>query len=303
MKELYAISGISKQAFHQHRQRRANQRDRTDLYVQMIEQARVWHPVIGLEKIYYLFEPEGIGRDSFIQIGTMAGYAQEKAPRTSWKGPGPAYYPNLLEGKSLNGYNQVWATDITYYRIGSKYYYISMILDLYSRRILVASVADSLHAFHSLALLKKAIRVRGIGPDHGLIHHSDRGVQYSSNGYVGLLKKKHIGISMCRSVFENASMERLNGIVKNDYLVHWKPSSFKRLQTLLKKAVKHYNHCPHGKLGMKSPLQYEQQIDNTPIQLRPQTSVFTFNKTKKENLDQLQLFDPNQFILQPKRST
>ena len=290
MKDLYSIAQISKQAFHQQMARESLKEDRSWLYIQMIQQARELHPVIGLEKIYYLFKPEEIGRDSFIHIGTLAGYALEKPPKTTFRGIDPVPYKNLLVGKYFSGVNQVWATDITYYKLHTEYYYISMIMDLYSRRILAHGLARTLHAHHSMVLLKEALKRRKLGKAHQLIHHSDRGIQYRAQAYLKLLTKHQIGISMCSSVFENTSMERLNGIIKNDYIRHWNPNSFSQLKKLLDRAVNNYNNCPHGELEMNSPLDFEKKLQQIPLNQRTKLSVYTFKKNKYENPDQLVLF-------------
>ena len=301
MKDLYQIAGLSKQAHHAYQLRVAAKEDRTELYIQMIQQARVMHPVIGLAKIYYLFKPQGIGRDAFVNIGTLAGYALE-APKakTTFKGSRSSSYLNLLADLLLTDVNQVWATDITYYQIGDQYYYISMIIDLYSRKIIACEVAQSLHALHSVKLLRIAIRRRKLPKEHSLIHHSDRGTQYTADEYIKVLKKHRIQISMCHSVFENTHMERINGIIKNSYLVHWNPKSFKQLKTLLKKAVNNYNDCPHGQLDMKSPNQFEQHLINVPLNQRTKMKVFTFKKTNTQDPNQLVLFNLNQLQVNKK---
>jgi putative transposase len=296
MKALYKIAQLSKQAHHQFMNTSSARADDTALYIQMIEQARTLHPVIGLEKIYHLFKPSTIGRDAFINIGTLAGYALEYHKKTTFKGVHVIPYQNLLTDKVFNNINQVWATDITYYRIGAIYYYISMIMDLYSRKIVSCLLAASLHAEHSLKVLKKAIKSRVLPANHKLIHHSDKGTQYTSHIYTKLLKKNKIGISMCNSVFENTSMERLNGIIKNDYLIHWQPRSFSHLTTLLNRAVNNYNNCPHGQLGMLSPNQYEGQLQNVPLSQRTKLKVFTIKRSTIMNPDQLSLFDNQTFI-------
>ena len=265
-------------------------------------QARELHPSIGLAKIYHLFKPPGIGREAFEHLGKAAGYALEPRPLLSWKGYRSIPYDNLLSEKQFNGADQIWVTDITYYKIGNDYFYISMIMDLYLRKIIVANVAASLHAQHSLALLRRAIKMRGIKPEHGLIHHSDKGTQYTSIAYTALLKKHQIGISMCRSVFENTSMERLNGMIKNDYLIHWNPTSFNQLRNHLKKAVQNYNNCPHGKLNMMAPNEFEIHLENLPLNQRTILKVFTFKKSKNNaNPNQLKIFNNHSSVKQKRQ--
>ena len=299
MNRFYKIAGISKQAHQQYMAKLSNKTDRTSYYIGLMEQARMMHPVIGLAKIYALYNPQGIGRVAFEQLGKMAGYALESRPLMTWKGTRVIPYKNLLSDKLFNGVNQVWVTDITYYKIGSVYYYISMIMDLYSRKILAYTVADSLHAKHSIKVLRAALKARKLSKIHQLIHHSDKGVQYTCNDYTKLLKNNQIAISMCNSVFENTNMERLNGIIKNDYLIHWAPKSFSHLARLLKRAVTNYNNCPHGELKMISPIQYEESLKNVPLSQRTKHKVFTIKKSKNlVDHCQLQLFNSNSFVNQ-----
>jgi len=299
MKPYYDIAGVSKQAHQQYMAKLADKADRTSYYIGLMEQARSLHPVIGLAKIYHLYHPAGIGRTAFENLGKMAGYALEARPILTWKGVRVIPYQNLLSDKRFTGLNQIWVTDITYYKIGDTYYYISMIMDLYCRKIIACQASQSLQAKHSLQVLKAALKAGRLDADHELIHHSDRGVQYTSNDYVKLLEKHQIKISMCNSVFENTHMERLNGIIKNDYLIHWNPKSFNHLKRLLAKAVQNYNNCPHGQLGMMSPNRYEEQLKNVPLNQRTSITVFTVKKSKAlGNPNQLQLFGSSLFVNQ-----
>lgn len=290
MTPFYKIAGVSKQAHQQYMSRLSNKEDKTAYYIGLMEQARIMHPVIGLAKIYALYKPQGIGRTAFERLGKIFGYALDARPVVSWKGSRVIPYNNLLSDKEFTGVNQVWVTDITYYKIGDTHYYISMIMDLYSRKIIAYTVAESLHAKYSIKVLKMAVKVRELPADHQLIHHSDKGIQYTCNEYIKCLKKHQIGISMCNSVYENTHMERLNGIVKNDYLIHWEPKSFKQLSRLLTRAVNNYNNCPHGQLDMMSPNQYEEYLKNVPLNQRTKMQVYTSRQPKK-------MVDPNQLEL------
>lgn len=289
MKPLYLIAGVSKQAHQQYMARHREQVDRTFYYLGLIEEARQLHPVIGLAKVWYLYQPEGIGRGSFERLGQAYGYSLDQRPSTTFKGF-VTEYDNLLSGRLFNDVNQVWVTDITYYKIKDSYYYISMIMDLYIRKIVACRVSDSLHAHQSMVLLRQAISQARLPDDHELIHHSDKGSQYTSLAYINLLNDHNIGISMCRSVYENTHMERLNGIIKNSYISHWAPKSFSALKKQLKRAVTNYHNCPHSSLGMKTPNQFEAELKNIPLSQRTPLEVFTFRKPK-------QTVDPNQLLL------
>lgn len=116
-------------------------------------------------------------------------------------------YPNLKKGKFINGINQVWVADITYIRLTLEFVYLAVILDNYSRKAIGWAISKNLH--HSLCLeaLKDAAQKRN--PPAGVIHHSDRGVQYACEQYVAWLKANHFQISMSAKgyCYDNAHME------------------------------------------------------------------------------------------------
>lgn len=291
MNALYKLAGLTKSAHRKYVRKQSSVRDRTSQYLRMIDAVREMHPRMGLAKIYKLVKPEGIGRDAFIELASLYGYVLEpKGPRTTFKGPKGRLHPNLLVGRTLNDFNQVWVTDITYFLLKGRYYYISLIMDLYSRKILAWKLADSLHAKHSLATLRMAIRNRKIANVNQLIHHSDKGTQYTSNAYNELLEKRNIQASMCVSVFENTHMERVNGTIKNDYLYPWKPKSLTALKRLLKQACTNYNNAPHGSLDFLSPVQWEHELKNIAITERKEQEIYTVKRPAKVN-------NPNQLEL------
>ena len=97
-------------------------------------------------------------------------------------------------------------------------------------------------------------------------------------------------------------MERLNGIIKNEYLIHWNPTTFKQLKNQLKRAVQNYNNCPHGQLKMMTPNEFEIHLENVPLNQRTSLKVFTFKK-EKNNTDpnQLKLFKNQAFVNQKRQ--
>jgi transposase InsO family protein len=101
-------------------------------------------------------------------------------------------YPNLAKGVAPTGINQLWAADITYIRLELEFVYLAVILDAHSRRVIGWALDRTL----TMAALRMALDRRS--PVPGLVHHSDRGVQYASGEYTGLLKAHHITISMSR---------------------------------------------------------------------------------------------------------
>lgn len=265
------------------------------LYLNLIDEVRRIHPSMGLRTIYEREQPEGIGRDGFIALGVSHGFILEpvvSGPKTTIAHPS-ALYPNLLVNKKFNDLNQIWSSDITYYRIGERWYYLTFIMDIYSRRIIGYTAADNMRAYNNVQALKMALDLRGISKyDNQLIHHSDRGSQYISEAYTGLLTDRKILISMCQNVLENAHVERVNGIIKNKYLKHWTINNFHQLKLKLKKAVYAYNYeKPHQNIMGKSPVDFENYVKNLDPKSKPKIEIFTYNQTNDTS-------DPNQLILE-----
>lgn len=250
--------------------------------------------------MYNQFEPEGIGRDAFIALGLQAGFRLKAItnPRRTTFSVKSNRFVNLLKNKQFTGVNQIWTSDITYYWLDitknpkkSRFYYIVLIMDVYSRRIVGYSVADNMRAENNIAALKMALELRTIEDyNEELIHHSDRGSQYISNDYTEILQEYGIKISMCASVLENAHIERVNGIIKNDYLRFWNIQSAFQLQQSLNRAVTAYNNRLHSTIG-KTPINFEYSIKIVPISKRKKIEIFTYlrNKQISENPYQLKL--------------
>ena len=116
-------------------------------------------------------------------------------------------YPNLLPALKLTGLDQLWVADLTYIRLALEFVYLAVILDAFSRRVIGGALDRTLEAALPLEALRRALAQRRPGP--GLVHHSDRGVQYASREYTQLLSNYHIQISMSRSgnPWDNAACE------------------------------------------------------------------------------------------------
>jgi putative transposase len=296
MNDIYLLCQVSKQAHHQARERERYWLSKCDFYIALIIEARTIHPVMGLRTIYDMTQPEGIGRDSFIELGLIAGFRVNivrNPTRTTYSLPW-CRYPNLLEDKEFTDVNQIWTSDITYFEYKAKYYYIVLIMDVYSRRIVGWSIADNMRAENNVSALHKALVLRGVRNYHQtLIHHSDRGSQYTSDVYTDQLKENGILISMCREVYENTHIERANGTIKNQYLIHYDIPNEKALSHFLDKAIETYNYIrPHKMLGGKSPVQYENDLKELSLQNRSVLKIFTNSKQFGENNN------PNQLLLE-----
>lgn len=253
-------------------------------YLGFILEVRNVHPGMGLRSIYDNYQPEGIGRDAFIEIGKLGGLMLEerKAPhRTTYSSP-YARYNNLTQGKIFTNLNQIWTSDITYYAFMGKFYYIVLIMDVFSRKIIGYSIADNMRAENNINALKMAIKDREITHfQHQLIHHSDRGSQYIANEYTQLLQNAGISISMCNSVYENSHIERANGTIKNQYLVYWHANDETQLFRNTQKAINNYNLRPHLALDGMSPIQFESVFNELSCKDKYYLSIFFDNNISR----------------------
>jgi hypothetical protein len=287
------MCNITRQGHHQRLISEQKWSDLEYLVVGAILEIRELHPGMGLRVIYDVLQPSGLGRDAFISIGITYGFrliAYKNITKTTFSSP-YSRYRNLLMNKRLDDINQLWTSDITYYKIGDICYYIVMIMDVYSRKIIGYSLADNMRAENNCTALKMAFSVRKQKLFSDLIHHSDRGGQYISDDYVTLLKAAGIKISMCNEVYENAHIERVNGTIKNQYLRHWNITNFEDLKKRLKNTINTYNALkPHSSLNKLSPDSFEQYIKELELVNRPKLPIWTCDETKNSN--------PNQCIIQ-----
>ena len=171
-------------------------------------------------------------------------------------------YPNLIRNFVPSSPNQLWVSDITYYKIMDSFTYISFVTDAYSRKIVGYHLGDSLQTSETVQALQMAISNL---PDNKnelqLIHHSDRGTQYCSHQYVKLLEANNISISMTENgdPLENAIAERVNGIIKEEYLDDYKIEDIQEAKELLDAVIKLYNNeRPHMSIGNLTPNQVHQ---------------------------------------------
>jgi transposase InsO family protein len=183
---------------------------------------------------------------------------QTKNWRRTTDSSGVIRFKNLLQEKRPDGVNQVWVSDITYYDLKEKFYYLTFVMDQYSRKIKGFHASSDLRTEHTtIPALKMAMRF--LQPNQKPIIHSDGGGQYYSKNFLDLTRGKLIN-SMGESAYENAHAERLNRTIKNSYIRHYCPNDFQQLRKSLAKAVQMYNDAkPHNALKGLTPKQFENQ--------------------------------------------
>ncbi len=276
MNSVYHISGVSKQAVHKHNRAYIDYSDRLQELITQVDEIRSIHPGCGLEKLYDSLRPPWLGRDKFISVFMELGYRVRRTKnyrRTTV--PSTLYYPNLIEGLLVWDKNRVWQTDITYYQVGDRFYYLTFIIDIYTKVIRGYKVSDHMRADANLAALKMALtEAQGIT---GIIHHSDRGSQFVDSDYRSLLIKHGFQLSMGLIAQENAYAERVNGIIKNEYLVYRSINTFRQLKKEVASAIDHYNNKRiHRSLPNKqTPREFENELLSLSTQNRPKVIVYT----------------------------
>ncbi len=213
------------------------------------------------EKLYpFLLEHQiKMGRDALFDLLAENNLLVKKRRRrfiTTFSHHWLRKWPNLIREMEVNRINQLWVSDITYWKIGERYTYISLITDAYSHKIVGYHLAQTLESIETIKALNMAMAQLPAHLSQPLIHHSDRGVQYCSENYVKLLQDKGIEISMTENgdPLENAIAERINGILKSEYLRHYQTSTILDATEQLHLAVQLYNQDrPHLSIGLLTP--------------------------------------------------
>jgi putative transposase len=232
-----------------------------------VRRIRQGHPRIGTLKLLDQIRPAlalkqiTIGRDRFFELlrrhSLLVGPAPA-GPRTTDSRHVLRTYPNLLQDREITGAHQAWVSDITYIRTDVGFRYLSLVMDAGSRKVVGYNLSASLSIEGSLSALQMALRQLPADQGAALIHHSDRGVQYCSAVYTAALRARGIGISMAAvgNPYENAKAERLNGILKIEYLLDAGFRSEHLARQAVHQAIKLYNtERPHWALGLQTPEQ------------------------------------------------
>lgn len=280
LNELYRTVGVSKQAVQQAKKRQDTFDSELMELVVLGDHLKEEHPGCGVEKMYYTLNPKTMGRDKFCEIFLGLGHRVKQVRnyhRTTYSGA--VHYPNLIEGMAVTRPFQVIQSDITYYHLKGEHYYLVFIIDVYTRLIVGFAVSESLRTEANLKALKMALKEMDYRP-WGLIHHSDRGSQYSSNSYTKQLKNHQIHISMGLVAWENPYAERINGIIKNEYLKRWPIQDFQDLRKKVGKAVNNYNNKRlHRGFKMKyTPMGFYQKLVDLKTQEKPTVVIYTEEK-------------------------
>ena len=263
--KLCSLLGYSRQSYYQYKAQQCQQVLEEELIIQQVLQIRIRQKKVGARKLLSMLEPFlkmhdiQIGRDVFFELlsvhGLLIRKRKRRIPRTTYSDHWMRKYPNLIIDMLVDKPNQLWVSDITYIMLEERPAYLSIVTDAYSRMIVGYHLNRDLSTEGCMKALDMALKT--LPDDSSLIHHSDRGCQYCSFDYVTRLGAHDIAISMTQNSDprENAIAERVNGIIKQEFLETCYPS-FSKAAAEIKKAVYIYNYERiHSSINMQTPSQ------------------------------------------------
>lgn len=260
---LCALFGKTRQAWYSAADQRHEQELAETIILKLVQEVRTDLPRAGvpqlMEKLRAPLRDHGIkiGRDALYELLGRHGYLlryRRRRPYTTDSRHQYKKYPNLIRHLVLTHPGQLWVSDITYLRLVQGFCYLSIVTDAYSRKIVGYRLHPTLHSQGVLEALQQALKTAK--RSRTLVHHSDRGVQYCCAAYVQQLERAGIAISMTEQgdPYENAIAERVNGILKGEFLLARTFSSFTEAAAAVSAAVHKYNHLrPHSSVGYLTP--------------------------------------------------
>jgi transposase InsO family protein len=261
---LCRLFGKSRQAYYEHSRYILTVSLEEEAILSLVREARKDFPRMGARKLLVYLQPQleamhlHIGRDAFIELlyrHCLLIRRYRNRRKTTFSNHWMHKYPNRTAGYTPDKPNHLWVSDITYIDMENDTAYLSLITDACSHKVVGWNLSRTLRSSGAVAALKMALgSLKGKHPE--LIHHSDRGSQYCCRDYVNLLIRKSIQISMTESgnPRENAVAERINGILKTEWIYGRKPDSWPKTVAFVSRIIELYNNRrPHQSIGYMTP--------------------------------------------------
>ena len=258
---ICALFGKTRQAYYQRLGYQYQEAAEESIILDLVAELRKDMGRMGGRKLRHEINeahPKMISRDKLFDILDkyhLKVHRRKRTVRTTWSESWLHRFPNLVKDLILTAANQVWVSDITYIETETGFVYLHLVTDAYSKKIMGWCLSPSLHADATISALQMAIRNAGCDLK-GLIHHSDRGCQYCCEKYVKLLQNNGIEISMTQDgdPRDNAIAERLNGILKTEWLYDDHFIGFEDAYRRVAEVINLYNNKrPHLSLNYKTP--------------------------------------------------
>ena len=246
--------GVDRQVYYRRKQSVRRRKSRASQVIELVGAIRFQMPKIGVRKLYFLLQEElkrlNVGRDMLFRImkaNHMLIIPKRRYHITTNSHHRFRKHKNLIENVVPEKPEQIWVSDITYVGNRQNPMYLALITDAYSKQIMGYDVSSSLDVSGSLRALKMALKKRKY-KNNVLTHHSDRGLQYCSNEYQDALNGAKLNCSMTESYdpYANAVAERVNGILKGEFIGYKNKCSLQTMEKLIESSIKTYNEKrPH----------------------------------------------------------
>jgi putative transposase len=264
--ELCEVADVSRAGYYRFLKPAGENEEEMELR-DAVQRTAIKRPTYGYRRITEQLRRDGreVGYKRVLRImreDNLLCLNRKSFVRTTDSGHGLPVYPNLAKGLKLERLNQLWVADITYIRLLCEFVYLAVILDAFSRRVIGWALGKTLQDDLSLAALKLAISHGRV--EEGLVHHSDRGSQYASCAYTGLLKEHSIQISMSRrgNPYDNAKAESFMKTLKYEEVYRTEYRDFNDAQRRIGRFIESvYNRDRlHSALGYSTPVEFERSL-------------------------------------------
>jgi len=262
------LFGVNRQVYYRRIRAVKRRKTRAVQVIELVESIRLQMPKIGTRKLYFILEDElkrlNVGRDMLFRIlkaNHMLIQPKRRYHITTNSHHRFRKHKNLVENVVPEKPEQIWVSDITYVGNRQNPMYLALVTDAYSKQIMGHDLSNSLDVSGSLRALKMAVKKRKY-KNNIVTHHSDRGLQYCSNEYQDLLKRSKMYCSMTESYdpYANAVAERVNGILKEEFIGYKNKHSLETMDALVKNSINIYNEKrPHFSCFYKTPKQMHTQ--------------------------------------------
>lgn len=281
IESLCRVAGVSRAGFYRHWQEHEPRVEETEVRAQVQQIVLTHRGNYGYRRVTWELRQQGwavnhkrvarIMREDNLLCLRRRRFLLTTDANHDWP-----IYLNLAARIELSGIDQLWVADLTYIRLREQFVYLAVILDAFSRRVVGWALDESLHAPLALAALRRALRLRRPAP--GLVHHSDRGIQYACREYVDLLEEHGLLPSMSRAgnPYDNAKCESFIKTLKQEEIYTRQYRDRAELETCLRHFLEHYYNRRrlHSALNYRSPEQFERHLRQSPAVLPAATVSF-----------------------------
>jgi putative transposase len=275
LKTICGLFGKTRQGWYHLVDHKDKKVFKLNLALEMVHKIRKDLSKTGGLKLHFMIKPElqmhhfSMGRDSLFSLlraNHLLIKPKRRRPLTTNSAHEFRKWPDLVKRRAAIMPEEIWVSDITYLHRKNGFYYLDLITDLYSRKIVGYNLSHNLKAASCLKALKMAVNSR-LYPSRPLIHHSDRGIQYCCDAYIKALENNKFAISMTQdgSPYDNAVAERVNGILKGEMGLYETFDTFQAASKKVDEAVRKYNEIrPHLSCNMETPMHRHAAVNNNP---------------------------------------